>query len=629
MEQTKTKHAWLKRYIEAHRVEWTIRKIIEQETNRNRVTAIAMPAGTGKSSYIKKLIADGDDGLIVVTDRIKQVKSYFTFTDENGDSSDVDTSHAIYLTADNLSETIPQINRKPIIVMTMARYFSLSVDEIIALSHWENGTRNKIIIDEMPPLIEQEQITMKDLNDVHSALYESIDDTANQTEKDWAIHQWKKFRDKIETQMDKLEKTYSENHDQFYCWFDLEGDITDDNDRFFSFINANEKKLIKYGAKKNVDIMGNINHVQQLRDFGGMYSCRLKKSGEYVKSITVTINNLHRLIHLMDENGDGLKVYILDGTADLSPDYRQYGIDIIECSAYYRDISNLTINIIDINTSKNALNNYKANSEEITEIKKQIQPNSLVISYMDYVDIFADCVENPTKQLAHFGAIRGDNDYNHMRNVVQIGLNRFPPIYYLLLHRELYKDYYDCMFDKPVSEYIEELDRIIKNHCLKSDDEANKQAAKEIAHIMEMSLLADIEQNIFRTAIRTYNDNQPIVCTLVFNIKQHTELINQMRKRFETHGAKVIIHSKPQSLKLKAAQRRKPPKGKEQTNAQKILAYLDGLKKDTTFKVSDILDATGMNRKQYERTIEKNKILHEMMQAIALPDKRGFYRKIN
>lgn len=601
---------------------------IDEHKDLDKVTAIAMPAGTGKSSFIKKLITESDEAMIVVTDRIKQVKNYFTITDDEGETVELKTHRAIYLIADNLKETMPIVEYTPIVVMTMARYFALSLKEIIDLSYWKGGRRDKVIIDEMPPIIEQPQIDMETLNDIHSALYQGIDDEANQREKDWAVEQWEHFRERLEVQMNQYETQYGATRDQFYLWFTLAGkSITDndDDDRFFSFVRTNEKRILRYGSKKNRNIMASLRYVELLRDNGALFSCRKKTTGEYIKSFTVMNNNLFRLVHLIDETNMGMKVYILDGTADIAPCYQLKGIEVIPCREYYRDLSNLEINIFDINTSKYALTR-KENEDEMFEIKRRIPSDSLVIAYMDYINLFRDCVDNPDRQLAYFGNIRGDNDYNQMTKVCQIGLNRYPPAFYLMLDREINREYYDSLFSLPTDEYIDRLGRIIQNHCKKSDDAADRATAQRIYETMEKHLLQDVVQNIFRTRIRNYADNTPVEAKLFFDFKQHSQMVTFMREMLEPHKAKIDYHGKPKALQLKATQERKPPKGKSKTSAQKILEYLNRLNHGSTFRFSELLQATGLTKAQFDHAKQKNKALSNELQSMQT-GKRGYYRK--
>lgn len=266
MEYTNTKQSWRDKLIKRQEIEWTIKKMFESETNTGKVSVLAIPAGRGKSACIRKLITTkGNDGMIIVTDRIEQAEKYFTYC-ADGEEIQIDNHKAILITCDNKNETIKQAYYKPIIVMTMARYFQMEREEIKALIKWKHGKRTKVIIDEQPPMIELTQINMKMLNDIHSALYEGVDDTTDQHEKEWCLSQWETFRSKIESQMDALEKRYSSGNEQFYVWIDIEnvdflGQITDDDTRFFNFICDNERNLTKYGMKFKTDIVAAIKQV--------------------------------------------------------------------------------------------------------------------------------------------------------------------------------------------------------------------------------------------------------------------------------------------------------------------------------------------------------------------------------
>lgn len=64
---------------------------------------------------------------------------------------------------------------------------------------------------------------------------------------------------------------------------------------------------------------------------------------------------------------------------------------------------------------------------------------------------------------------------------------------------------------------------------------------------------------------------------------------------------------------------------KQETNAKKILLYLNSLENGVIFKVADLLNYVGLDHKQFSKVREKNSKINEMFHLMAY-DKRGYYK---
>ena len=83
------------------------------------------------------------------------------------------------------------------------------------------------------------------------------------------------------------------------------------------------------------------------------------------------------------------------------------------------------------------------------------------------------------------------------------------------------------------------------------------------------------------------------------------------------HFLKILLI---QSLKTE-----KPPDNKKLTNAQKIITWCDSQQKDKVFKLSELLNGTGLSNDSFKETRKSNqtiKLLFTQMQT----DKKGYYK---
>ena len=180
----------------------------------------------------------------------------------------------------------------------------------------------------------------------------------------------------------------------------------------------------------------------------------------------------------------GAKVFVLDGTADISPEYRLKCIQMVNCSRFKRDLSKLTINIVNVNTSKDRLlkNDEKTNKliQTIIDYIKALPLNiDTVFTYQAIENEFIKDFAN----VAHLGDIKGRNDFRIVNNICQVGLNRMSELLYYLYANEI------GMFNDTDKSLIKRI--------------YDKTTIDEIRCKM---ILADIEQNLYRCKIRKPND---------------------------------------------------------------------------------------------------------------------------
>ena len=572
-----------------------------------KVRVLCYPPGIGKTTSLKLLIKKvlEDDKLpavIIVTDLINAL-------------SELAAGHmdqVAFLTADTLKDQITTIREKKILMMTTQRYFNMGETDF-QYFYWKNGKRKKVIIDEKALLFNQRTIDIENLNNIDTALNKGIDNL-NQSEKEWCVNQWRRFREHLENVADEYE---SECNGRLEVWHtDKWKTITEDDDRFERFVNKYSSTVREIYPQA----FGDIQAIFQLIRDGSLFQCQkrssrgLKAKECYHKSFSIIADNSAKLTQ------PDADVFILDATGDITPEYKLQFFKIIKSDKYNPDLSNLTIEIVDINTSKQSIGfGTKGALSKISSIQQTLENAKeghklAVFTYAMIEKDFSATASTLTikgqqmPMVGHFGNLHGRNDFQRCDIVAHVGLNRLPNICYFLLdsminsHNNL-----DEIKKMPQERQIIELDKWLN---------ANGEITK--SDTMTETILADFEQNIFRSAIRKY-DGTPTKVYLFCDFRVYKKLLLKIRGRYEPLGAKVIKSSKPVALGVQETMNRAG-----NSNSKKIIEWLRNLKDGQTFKIKELCDATGLSNQQIKNARARNKSLNTMFYQMET-GRRGYY----
>lgn len=561
--------------------------LITTDRDDSTVTVVPLRCGLGKSTYIAGYISevladDSPDGLIVVTDSIERLNNYTT-----EDNKDVTT-----MTADNVAESMQKQSFGKVLLMTTQRFFALTREEIINFTTYKHGKRTTILIDERPILRKDHQITIKDFNDVDSALQLSIDDRADQAEKTWCISQWQRLRDHVQSIMDSYEKLTEKSH--FYLWHTDEWkSMTADDSRFFRFIETNREKI---ATQKFTDAYNKIRLINQIITDGAVFSCFKHRSGQYLKTFTLMIDHRDKMVNI------GAKVFVLDSSADIEPSYSGDHISMVDCSQFNNiPLDNLTINCVNVNTSKNHLTPLTDNAKTIISVVKSYisknATNPVIFTYKDVEDQFSEY------QTGHFGDIKGTNQYRESTDIIQVGLNRFPELAYFMMTDEEYELNVRMMESLPPEKTIGFFEIIFdfrtKNAWFTED-------------VMYRSIFSDIEQNLFRGSIRNPNSTDKMNYTLFFDTTQYAYLIDLMKERYGSRGATINLVDTPIELKANKSKNRKSEKP---TVTQIFYEWYDKQPTGRTFTPSELMRETNMSREGFKNLKKYAKNTFERMKT--------------
>lgn len=595
---------------------------LETDRDTEKVTVFPSRCGIGKSTAIQLYLQrcmQNNTGAIVVTDSISRLN---TLKDGSKSATDWDkfiTDNDKYislLTAANVREEITRQRYKPILMLTTQRYFQMDVDALNGLLPYEwqgeKSTRKIIIFDEQPYFYDVVNFGIKELNLLDSALNEGITDRCPIEDKKWILEQMKAidlyFRDVI----DRLE--YSRNVDTYLYWHDRENaadSMTEDDSRFYAIIRDNMDDIRKHypQTEKLLRLM------HRLFFDGGFF----KSSKITTQQSRNTERMYEKTFFLIDDYREKLllnpdvKTFIFDGTANTSYLYFDESFfDIVDCDEYNVPLNFLNINIINVNTSKNALlfdNQKDAKIGAITDYvkRKQLSPeDTLFVTYQKLLsnDTFAD-VESKHKN--YFGNLRGFNDYADTHNYIQVGLNRRPDIDYILMLFYTQPEYY---------EYAKV--RYYKGDCMEWFDNLRKSD-----DAMYSELASDTIQNIYRTAARNYTNTEPVNVYLFFDVKLMSGVIDDLKYEFERYDATINIEELPQLAEVKAKARQS---SRGQTNVQKILSWIDGLPIGQLFTNDDICSEVGISKRQLNNAKHDSKVIKERLGSLKLPG-TSKYRK--
>lgn len=590
--------------------------IMKTDTDARTATTVPLRCGLGKSTYVQYLIrklceSSCSDGLVVVTDAIDRMNEYVNSADDPTASliSKYPDKIAV-LTAENVETEMQRQVFCKILLLTTQRYFQMTQEEIKNLLRYNGGKRTTIIIDEKPLLKQAETITFKDLTNVRAALFD-IDDTVDRNEKNWCVDQWTAFEDHIAEEM-KTGENVSENQ-YFRFWFtDSWTSLTSANDdkRFFKFIEAHKSKIPRESYKT-------IQLCRQLIEDGAVFDCHKIRSGKYQKQFWLCVDNRDKLINL------GAKVIVLDGSADISPEYQVPYINMVDCSQFDVPLTNLEIICTNANTSKSKLKPDSAEREStIDAIKKYLQrhcPSVPVFTYLQNDEDFPEFVlpdkDDESKYVKrHFNAIKGVNDYRNCVEIAQIGLNRYDEVTYFLLTElsEEKKSYLKSL--KPEQGTIE----------FKKIFALYEEGAVSTTETMLRSILADVEQNLFRGAIRNVNFDGEVKFWMFFDTGNYAQLIEMMRQRYGSLGAKITVRDKPMVLKIKSIEKRQTAK---ETAPKKFIRWCRSQQLGRRVTADEIAVEAGLSREDF-KNLKKSPACRDIlrqMKATDEPEEHGVY----
>lgn len=565
------------------------------------IDVIPLPCGIGKSTYIIELIYNciqQGKGIIIVTDAIDRMTEY---TDRLSQyiRRNIDNYKIAVLTAETYSDEVKKLVYKPVVCMTTQRFFQMTREEIMALTAYTDGKRDTIVFDEQPYLTEVLKIDIGVLDRIDDALHSMIDNLENQDDKQWLIRQWESVTQYIKAKIAEYESQNKNEVEPYPIYhFDRESKVIEDIDKFTSLVSRFKDKLRKYDYR--FDVGKYISAIVQLLEEGATFISTKKskdkrRESEYSNYFLVLRDNRDKLLNL------GAKVFVLDGTADISPAYDVDYVRMIDCKQFRRKLDNLTINLVDVRSSKGYLSNDSEKTSKIIDCLISYQnalpdKDEVLFSYDLIEKRYGIKLQSAYDYINHFGNIRGYNTYRECKNIIQFGIHRYQEVYY-----NLQSGFSTLCKDKGKSDHLVGLEYYKPT--------------------MIGYVLADIEQNIFRSKIRNIDCTEPIRYTIFFDYSTYPELIDAIINRYKPMGATIKMLGVPQMFTILKTKNRKT---KEDTHAQKIIDWYYNLPQGIMFRAKDIMRECNLSENQY-KSAKLNKAVKVILESCSTGNK-GVYQ---
>lgn len=583
-------------------VEYAITTILYEH---DLATVVCSPCGIGKSTAIKLFLTvllrrtTETDGVIVVTDFVDSLEEYVKGFREQ----------VAVLRSDNLSSEMVIQKTKKVLLMTTQRYFALSPEELIEFLTWNKGERTRILIDEKVQPFIQTKINLTNFDRMHAAIYHGMDNL-HEDKKRWCLDQWEKATAHLVEEMDDYEKKCDSRLEVWHR--DTQTGITENDELFESYLRECESAIKAQYQQFFTDLKA-IKHIF-LPVHGALFQSQKRKSKTgneiYEKSFFIIddnstmISQVHKLAN----------VIIFDATADLSPEYQLGIFNVVKQEEYARDLSKLKIDIVDVSTTKVSIT---PNTDTARKTRNKI--NAVIDEYSaqyDKIAVFTYYDIEPFFQkdgriTGHFGKLHGTNEYQKCDIIAHVGINRLPHIYYYLL---------DSMVNpKNNLSFIQSQKSVVKQAKL-FDVEVGRNGEITRSATMINSMLADFEQNIMRSEIRTPDNQKEVRIVLFCSMQFMSGFVEAMRNRYEPLGTSIQV------IKHPVFEIEKIMKRKGDNNAKLVLNWLRSLPDGTVFKADRLLEETGLNQKQFQKVKERNKGIPTLFKKFAEGQKRYYYK---
>lgn len=246
-------------------------------------------------------------------------------------------------------------------------------------------------------------------------------------------------------------------------------------------------------------------------------------------------------------------------------------------------------------------NNSESTKDFVNEIIKYIKSQTPEIDTVFTYQAIEDKFKEHFKNVEHFGNIKGGNQYREVNNICQVGMNRWPELVYSL--------------------YASEIDQYNHDYCWTNTICDSMEISKLRANL----LLADMEQNMFRSKIRNRDNSEKCVFTLIYSPIEkglfgsvYSPLLRAIVDRYDMLGAKMYFTEDPTEFKELKAMSRKTTK---ETATQKFYKWVNSQPLETRFKRQDIMEKCGITKAQFTH-LRRNGVFNEYK-----TDRQGVYVK--
>ena len=575
-----------------------INLIAKDEDHKGQVSVAPMLCGMGKSTAISQIIRQvlenqeqTGNGLLVITDRTHRLWEYMQPRDpELRKYLEDNAENVTILDSDSIADgALSRKDYTPVLLMTTQRFFSLSHDDVLKYLNWNLGTRPLVLIDERPEIRRNIGIDSNVIGEMRSSLRNVFQGQASLVEGSFTPL----LRD-CETVIQSMQNDYTEQFAYRFLW-------KPDYSRFqpvyqgmgINAVDELNRHRMELGGGQSSQQSDNayqsIHALLGMREEPGLVQSTRRDGTGDQKQYNVVIGTMADNSHCIQDIP--AKVIILDGTAEISPEYLLDNYDFRWDCETKRPLTHLKLRIIKLNTTKSKLRGDKeyrvmvgrAVRQYVDALEIRNDPSWAMFTYQDYLAEMNKTIKAPFTD--YFGDIVGKNDFNEAKHIVQIGLNRYPDWVYFRYLLEYHEEFKQTLSPVPLyhheyetfqhSQETKPEECMIKEQAQKIN-EFKQRNASELNDIMCRSLFAECEQMIFRGIIRNADCAEDYTYHMFIDAESYPGLISQMIDRYLPLGAKIEIIDTPPLAILYGHMTRQGRNGK-QTQIQSLVNWHDSL----------------------------------------------------
>lgn len=615
-------------------------RLICSDIDTSKVTVIPGRPGISKTTIIQSLASyfcfhdnfcyrgSSAIGLIIVTDRLKRLAEYQKPPEDiqsvwgtiDGRQLAALEKYSTYLTSSgdkSATELLIASQYKPIVLLTTQRYFTMNDEQRALLFNYrdrkkESHRREIVIFDEKPYFYETKIFDVSNFNNCATALQNGIPENAkNSADKDWILSEYNHgFRPRMESILREKEKV-AENVDRFFWHSEYSKNVTSNDDRFFKLVEKHKTTILAKYQHATTDLRA----FKAIMEDGAFFTTTKKGQNQDYKTYFELLIDHRDKFFLGKEKA---KFFVFDATANVDPDYDVDYINMINCDKYNVPLP-MTINFADVSTSKNKLLCNTVASKQIALIRKTLASscfkpelgNELVLTYQKLTNQFSA----NNRHVGHFGGVRGSNAFRDDQQMAHVGNNRFDGFLYFCKLMAVNPKIMEVLKSKSEDgsrKFIKEATKMF--HGLFESDELNS--------IMFRSILSDFEQNIFRTAIRNYNNHEQVEVHVLWDYTMFGQLNELIEARYTPYDVKFRYNGVPSVIGKENTKERKSASGKP-TTAQAILYWYEEQPRGQEFKLSTMLAELNISNDEFKNA-KRNKTVMEMFSNNS-DGKKGYY----
>ncbi|MGF7057215.1 hypothetical protein [Brassicibacter mesophilus] len=497
----------------------TLANMIYTKKDKSIVDVIIARCGIGKSifikSFLKHLVNDycyigqmsrnnilETCGSIVVTDsleRLEEIIKYEGLQDRcyfvRYNKEELESKSRI-----DFQTQLKEQFKYPIILITTQKYFKMSKSERNILYKWAKGTREIAIIDEKPIMMSETIVDEQFLSEIKVAIHKCYEGN----EKNYLLDTFEKIYDDL----DYIRKNYSRKYEVMWL----------KNSKPTLLLNEEEDKKFFDILANNVSsyIYNSVLELKRIYTDGCLFVNKKNREQDNKRQFILLESNEDKF------DTENCKYYILDATAKYDVDYliNDEKFNYIEIDDK-KDVKDINIHHITFGASQRRLKVDNYSLESIAKwINNNFDDNALVLTYGQKSGIYQKFSKIlKTNEMAYFGSIKGKNDWEDKKTMIQIGFNRQSDVVYLLTYIYLNKKYNDwnSMSNLEIEKETEKLLLLEKGIFL----------SKEMNWIMRSKILVDTEQNIMRIKCRHFS-NKELCNVYIINNQYYSNYIERL-----------------------------------------------------------------------------------------------------